>query len=269
MKRRIGIIVLCLLLAFAALPAASADGDKAASDRYLELNETNFPDREFRDYILSSQVHSGTESTGYYMTKAQVLAVTSIDLTYTDVSDFKGIEHFTELKALNCGSYDGPETVKNLNIGKLIKLVRLTVCNIEMKNPDFSKNTALQGLFLQGTKTESLDLSKNVNLTVVELEGLKAKKLDLRPLKKLQSFVVYGGELTELDVSQNTELSVLALSETKIRTLDVSHNPKLETIRCDEGAAFHADSRRASLGEKRRRRLLSSHGNRPFRLSEP
>ena len=234
MRRRIGIIVLCLLLALTVLPAASADGDKATSDRYLELNETNFPDRAFRDYILDSQVHSGTESTGYYMTKAQVLAVTSIDLTYTDVSDFKGIEHFTELKALNCGSYDGPETVKNLNIGKLTKLVRLTVCNIEMKNPDFSKNTALQGLFLQGTKTESLDLSKNVNLTAVELGGLKAKKLDLRPLKKLQSFVVYGGELTELDVSQNTELSVLALSDTKIKTLDVSHNPKLEKIRCDE-----------------------------------
>ena len=234
MKKRIFCTALCLLLLLCTLPAARADGENAG-DRYLELNAANFPDTDFREYILDSQVHSGSESTGYYMTRAQVLAVTSIDLSYTNVSDYKGLENFTELKTLSCGSYEGPETVKNFDVGKFKKLTSLSVTNIEMKNADLSKNPALIYLSMSSTKTEALDLSHNVNLKGINREGLKAKQLDVRPLSKLESLSVFWSDLESIDVSQNAALQFLSLSDTKVKSLDVSRNPKLESVRCEEG----------------------------------
>ena len=228
MRKRVFCVVLGFLLLFCALPV-EADGNRTAT-RYLEINSINFPDSNFREYLLETQAHSGDAQSGYYMTKAQVLAVKTINLSNYSITDFKGLERFTELRSLQCGSYEGTGTAKNLGFAKLTKLTQLVVINLKLVNPDLSKNTALTILSLESTGTETLDLSKNVNLTDVSLFDTRIRHIDLSPLKKLQSFRADMSDLEELDVSENPELRNLSLCESKIRSLDVRSNAKLESV---------------------------------------
>ena len=71
----------------------------------VEINETNFPDANFREFIKEN---FDTDGDGV-LSAEEIAAVTSIILSEdgmhgitTVVSDLKGIEYFTELETLNC-----------------------------------------------------------------------------------------------------------------------------------------------------------------------
>ena len=87
--------LLCLLLGVALFPMiVLADGD-----RYLEINEANFPDATFRQWVKDS-LAGGKD----YMTQVEVESITSINVRGLGVSTLIGIEHFSALKELYCGS---------------------------------------------------------------------------------------------------------------------------------------------------------------------
>ena len=50
MRKRVLSLLLCLLLCLGLFPLPSF----ATGDRYLEINETNFPDDVFRQYIIDA-----------------------------------------------------------------------------------------------------------------------------------------------------------------------------------------------------------------------
>ena len=85
--------LLCLLLCVGMSPLfALADGE-----RYLEINETNFPDDNFRQWVINN-LAGGKD----YMTQAEVENVNYSDVVGKGVASLKGIEHFTALKTLYC-----------------------------------------------------------------------------------------------------------------------------------------------------------------------
>ena len=82
-----------LLAAF--LLAASAP---AAAD--VMIDEDHFPDATFRDHVKTKwdSDHDGTLSVG------EIAAVVSADVSNKGIRSLKGIEHFTKLVKLACGS---------------------------------------------------------------------------------------------------------------------------------------------------------------------
>lgn len=85
--------MLCLLMCVSLFPmVALADGD-----RYLEINEANFPDANFRQYVIDS-LAGGKD----YMTQVEVENVGYIRVTEKGIANLKGIEHFSALKTLYC-----------------------------------------------------------------------------------------------------------------------------------------------------------------------
>ena len=93
--------VLCITLAIPVLPAKAVENNSG-----IAIDETNFPDDIFREYVLTKFDKNGdgylsyvsTEDEGYYEHKA----VESIDVGYKGIADLTGIEYFENLHSLDC-----------------------------------------------------------------------------------------------------------------------------------------------------------------------
>ena len=224
MKKRTAFILFTLALLLCLLPlGALADGD-----RYLEINETNFPDEQFREYIISDLDVSGDEDTGYYMTEAQVKAVTSIDCGWEEIASLKGIEHFTALTRLDC-SYN---QLTSLDLSHNTALTSLYCGGNQLTSLDLNHNTALTSLDCNGNQLTSLDLSHNTALTSLYCNGNQLTSLDLSHNTALTSLYCGGNQLTSLDLSHNTALTSLYCGGNQLTSLDLSHNTALTSLEC-------------------------------------
>ena len=170
---------------------------------YVEINETNFPDDNFRAYV--SQNFDIDENNK--LSDAEIADVTSIYCRYKDISNLKGIEYFTELTYLDCES----NQLTSLNLGK---------------------NTKLQTLDCQANPLASLDVSDNTYLEKLSCTSGELTKLDVSQNTKLTELSCGNNNLTDLDVGKNTELTKLDCSLNYLTNLDVSKNTKLTELKC-------------------------------------
>lgn len=180
-------------------PEPSGDG--------VAINETNFPDANFRSWLLARDY--GQDG---LLTKEETDTITRIDVSWTQIQSLQGIDFFTALTYLNC-YYD--YNITSLDVSKNTALTHLDCSEMYyLTSLDVSKNTALTYLNCSTNKLTSIDLSKNTALTELNL---------------------YNNKLTSLDVSKNTALTKLNCSSNNLTSLDVSQNTALETLICGGG----------------------------------
>ena len=209
MKRLLAILLAALML-LALAPLAAAE-ETPPADHYLEINEQTFPDDEFRLFIRE---HYGMfdpdddvdyEDIVWYLTKEKVLAVKEMEID-CDVSDFTGLEHFTELTML---TVDPDTTVVNLS---------------------FQTNTKLRHLTLRNFNVNAIDLSPLRELTYLEVENVPLQSLDLSHNTKLMDLILNSVPLTALDVTGCADLHTLSMFEIPIAALDVTNCKLLKTL---------------------------------------
>ena len=93
MKKRLFSILLALCMVLCLLPAlALAEG---AAD--VAIDETNFPDANFRTYVVSFD-----KDNNKHLTSAELAEVKDMTLISKSIGDLTGIEHFTALTKLDC-----------------------------------------------------------------------------------------------------------------------------------------------------------------------
>ncbi|MDE6012513.1 MAG: hypothetical protein K2G91_07245 [Prevotella sp.] len=68
----------------------------AASD--IEINATNFPDENFRNYLLEQDFGKDGK-----LTENEIRNITYLEVRWKEICSLKGIEYFTALTKLNCG----------------------------------------------------------------------------------------------------------------------------------------------------------------------
>ena len=234
-------IALCLFL----FPLQSL----AEGDRYLEINETNFPDKHFRNYIIENLHPSGNTSTGYYMTEAQVKQITRIDVEYCHISSMAGIGYFTALKELRCGfnNLTSLDVSKNvalrdlschanlltaLNVSGNTELFFLDCGPNQLTALDVSHNPELRYLYCWSNQLTSMDVSKNTALESLNCGDNKLTKLDVSGNPVLRELLCNGNQLTTLDMSNNEALIGLWCYDNRLTALDVSKNAALNTLWC-------------------------------------
>lgn len=196
MRRKAFSVVLALAMLFtimpqAALPSLAAPGDVIT-----------FPDANFEAAV---RVAIG-KPTGA-ITKGDVAGVTELDVRDRKIADLAGIEHFTDLKWLDC-------------------------TDNQLTALDVSKNTALTSLDCGYNQLTMLDVSKNTVLTVLGCGGNQLTTLDVSKNTALTWLGCFGNQLTALDVSKNTALKALYCEINKLTVLDVSKNTALESLFC-------------------------------------
>lgn len=206
----------------------------------IKINETNFPDEAFRNYLL----------THYYFCKDSVLTRDEIALLYDiDVSDLgikslKGIENLTEMTNIVC---TGNELVKldvskntalkylNCSHNKLTSLnvsgctaLGTMICNDNLLTTlDVSACTELDYFSCINNRITMLDVSLNVAMTNLSCSNNQLSTLDLTGCTAIKSLYCDGNLLTELNLSKNKNLQCLNCGNNKLATLDVSHNTEL------------------------------------------
>ena len=235
----------------------------------VALNETNFPDANFRAALAEILgISEGDE-----ITAEKITATTSLDVSKSyktpdeaKIADLTGIEHFTALTYLYC-DYNNLTT---LDVSKNVKLEYLSCRMIPLASLDLSKNTELLELLLwsnqlteldlsNNTKLEklefgnfanvdfpknevsSLNLSKNTALRTMNFQMLGLTSLDVSKNTALSELYCFGNQLTSLDVSKNTALTVLRCFNNQLTSLDVSNNTALTYLDCHSNQLISLD----------------------------
>ena len=174
------LLTLAMVFTFLPFSAFAAEGDIAIDDT------SAFPDAGFREYLLNGYHYvDGTKTRiddgDRILSQDERMAVKNMDVRTYEVYGLKGIEHFPELRELNC---------TNRPIGSL----------------DLSKNTKLEQLRCKNSGLTQLDLSNNLEIAVLDCSDNYLGKLDLSKNTKFENLNCSYDELNELDVKKNTEL---------------------------------------------------------------
>ena len=198
--------------------------DYVGSDVIAVINETNFPDEEFRNWVLAQDY--GKDG---YLTDDEIASVKEINVYNKNIVSLKGIEFFTALINLNC--YNNQLTT--LDVSKNTALIYLYCSGNQLTTLDVSKNTALKKLYCDYNNLTTLDVSKNTELTYLYCEYNNLTTLDVSKNTALKELYCHNNQLTTLDVSKNTALIYLHCGGNQLTTLDVSKNTALIELYCD------------------------------------
>lgn len=306
MKKRLIAIFLCLLMLFALLPAAIADGDPEepaaeepaaeeptaeepeepaaeepeapaseepsavadepeedpdavildpeddieASDVIL-INEDNFPDANFRKWIVANVPGVKVDSEGVCSIKKEdAKKVTSMDVSSQEISTLSGVGKFSNIETLICSK----NKLKNLDVNKLkqlkhlacdsnvlekitlgsTKLLETLDCrgNEKLKTISLKYNVGLKKLLCNNCAFTTLDVSPCTNLEYLRCSQNQIKTLDISKNEKLAVLICEKNPMEKIDVSKNAALIELRLCYDPITEIDVSKNPNLQILEC-------------------------------------
>ena len=249
-------LAVCMMLsvlpvgAFAAEPGAeeqengaSAQADAAVPEGYIAINEKNFPDKNFRDYVAEEWDKNHDK----YFSPSEIAKAKWISCDNKEISNLKGIEFFTNIWLLEC-YYNNLTTIdlshnKNLSyinchhnqLNELdvsgLPLLETFYCGHNaLPSIDVSKNEKLEDFDCQDNHLDTLDVSQNKELVKLSCGTNNLTELDVRENKKLKELSCYESKLSNLDLRNQTELEVLKCWKNPLSVLDVSANTKLKTL---------------------------------------
>ena len=177
MKKRLGTgitLFVALIFFLINLPASPAwAGD-------VEINATNFPDATFRTYV-STEFDENNDAT---LSQEELDAVTNIDVRSKGITTLKGVEHFTNLRLLHCGS----NQLTSLNVSQNTRLENLYCSENQLIALDVSQNPNLEVLVCYKNQLTTLDVSQNTDLTDLDCSENKLTSLDYTNNVSLTNF---------------------------------------------------------------------------------
>lgn len=249
-------LAVCMMLsvlpvgAFAAEPGAaepengvSAQADAAVPEGYIAINEKNFPDENFRDYVAEEWDKNHDK----YFSPSEIASAKWISCDNKEISNLKGIEFFTNIWLLEC-YYNNLTTIdlshnKNLSyinchhnqLNELdvsgLPLLETFYCGHNaLPSIDVSKNEKLEDFDCQDNHLDTLDVSQNKELVKLSCGTNNLTELDVRENKKLKELSCYESKLSNLDLRNQTELEVLKCWKNPLNVLSISANTKLKKL---------------------------------------
>lgn len=253
-------LAVCMMLsvlpvgAFAAEPGAeeqengvSAQADAAVPEGYIAINEKNFPDENFRDYVA----REWDKNQDKYFSPSEIAVAKWITCDNLwdgqPIKSLKGIEYFTEIWKLSCVYNDLTEIdlshnkkleylnchhnkLEKLDVSGLPLLETFYCGHNALPSIDVSKNEKLEDFDCQDNHLDTLDVSQNKELVKLSCGTNNLTELDVRENKKLKELSCYESKLSNLDLRNQTELEVLKCWKNPLSVLDVSANTKLKTL---------------------------------------
>lgn len=212
-------LAVCMMLsvlpvgAFAAEPGAeeqengaSAQAD-AVDSEFVEINDTNFPDPVFQQYVKDN-IDTADTTSGQKdgrLSKAERDAVTTISIDNQNCTDLTGIAYFANLTTLSC---------KQNRLNEL----------------DLKYNVNLTELDCSYNHLTTLDVSNNAKLRILECSNDDMEKLNLGDITNLRWLLCPENNLTELDVSKNRYLERLHCRYNNLRRLVIGNTYSLTML---------------------------------------
>ena len=193
----------------------------------LPINEKNFPDPNFRNYIKTYKA-GGRD----VLTVEEQRKVETIEVEGKNISSLRGIEAFPNLTELDCGN----NSIQKLDLRQNPMLITLKCNKNQLTQLDLSKNPDIDYLNCSENQLEQLDVS-HLKLEYLYCSHNDLEQLDVKNSKWLRELDCSKNELTVLDVDvihkpnlvrvecQNNQLTSLILGENKmLRKLNCANN---------------------------------------------
>ena len=225
-------------------------GDKTAVlkvSQEIDGNRTiQFKDPNFLEALIAENVDDDGDG---QITVNEAKAVSSLEVSSSDIKEMPEIRYFTALTRLDCdyNQLTDLDVCNNtaltwlecdnnqltyLDISKNSALKKLWCNYNQLTSLDVSNNTALTALWCYDNQLTSLDVSNNTALTALQCQSNQLTALDVSNNTALTALWCNYNQLTTLDVSNNTALTVLGCYDNQLTTLDVSNNTALESLYC-------------------------------------
>jgi len=169
----------------------------------IAINDTNFPDENFRNWILSQSYGSDG-----VLTSKEIAGVRNINVSGKNIQSLKGIEYFYALIYLDC-------------------------CTNQLTSLDVSQNSMLTSLYCYDNQLTSLDVSGNTALNSLSCGSNQLSSLNVLGCTALKYLYCPNNQLSSLDVSKNTVLTWLGCYNNQLTSLDLSNNTVLKSLQCN------------------------------------
>ena len=212
----------------------------------VEINEDNFPDETFRNYVKDNfdSVSDGV------LTEAEIKNIKEIDVsgelvnqsggvfvTTGTVTTLEGIEYFTELETLEC-NYN---QIKTLDLNHTTKLKTLRCMSNQLETLNVNGCTSLEKLICRKNKLTSLDVRGCTSLNYLHADINNLVTINLSECGALETAILTSNELTELNVSNCTKLKMLNFTDNHVDEINVSNCPDLEDLECHSNRLYQLD----------------------------
>lgn len=191
----------------------------------LPINEDNFPDDNFREYI-KTYIASGSN----VLTVEKQRSVKIININKKDISDLKGIEAFPNLTELDCGN----NSIQKLDLRQNPELGKLICDKNQLTQLDLSKNPKIYHLKCSENQLEQLDVSNLEDLVTLDCSHNNLEQLNIKNSKSLVALNCSWNRLTELDadVSHKSHLEKVECQNNQLTSLILGQNKLLKKLNC-------------------------------------
>ena len=189
--------------------AYGTDGKNLNSALYapsngIHIGSENFPDKKFREYILSLIDADHNQ----YLSSSEINNTKSIDCSDQSIANLTGIQYFTALEELDC------------SINSISTL-------------DLNQNKALKELRCYRNKINTLNIDECTELLFLDYDSNNLSSLSLSSNTKLKTLYCASNSISTLTLTNNTALETLGCANNSISALNLSSNTKLKSIVCD------------------------------------
>ena len=190
----------------------------------LPINEDNFPDDNFREYI-KTYIASGSN----VLTVKKRSEVETIEVEGKNISKLEGIEAFPNLKVLKCGN----NSIQNLDLRQNPKLETLKCNKNQLTQLELSKNPDIKYLYCSENQLEQLDVS-HLELEYLYCSHNDLEQLNVKKSKWLKELDCSSNRLTALDVdvTHKPNLVRVECQNNKLTSLILGENQMLEKLNC-------------------------------------
>ena len=190
----------------------------------LPINEDNFPDDSFRNYIKTHKA-GGRD----VLTVEERSKVETIEVEGKNISRLEGIEAFPNLKVLNCGN----NSIQKLDLRQNPKLETLKCNKNQLTQLELSKNPAINYLYCSENPLEQLDVS-HLELEYLYCSNNDLEQLDVKNSKWLRELDCSWNRLTglDVDVTHKPNLIRVECQNNKLTSLILGENKGLEKLNC-------------------------------------
>lgn len=194
----------------------------------VRINEQNFPDDVFRNYLLNKEDHNGDK----YLTADQLLFIKGISLEGCE--NLEGIEYLTSLNSLsltNCKDLSGVEKATNISTLKLVDCKNVDI--------DFSKLTNLHKLSITNCDvTVDIDLSGSQTIDDIEIKESTVRNVILNECAILYHVYIHESSADTVKMSNCPYMNSFTVDEVQnLSSVEITECEKMGSayiVRCPD-----------------------------------
>ena len=182
-----------------------------------------FPDVNLKNKLLL--LNLDTNSDGEIQV-SEVAGVTTLDISYANITSLSGLENFQMLYSLDCSH----NNITSINTNKIGDLTMLECSYNQLTTLDLTPLTKLQYVYTRYNQLQSINVAGMSTLTLFVCDNNKLQQLNVTDLVNLELLDIANNELPVIDLSKNTKLDTLYCSFNKFTYLDLRNLPLLEVL---------------------------------------